>query len=702
MLRKTFYMICLVCMFAPAAMAQEAKPATKAVSTSDDPFLWLEKVDGKKALSWVHEQDAATASVLESVAEFAPTRKKLLSIFNSQERIPYPVLKGKYVYNFWQDKKNVRGLWRRTTIRKYRKAKPGWETVLDLDALARREHKNWVWKGAVCLAPKYRLCMVALSDGGKDAVTYREFDTKKKRFERRGFRLPEAKSEVSWKDANTLWVGTDFGKGSLTTSGYPRIAKEWKRGTSLKKASTVLLGSVKDVSDGVYTEYEPEGRYYIANKAHTFFSGESLLVLGHRLVKLHIPDDAQLHGFFKDQMIISLRSDWTIGKKTYPQGALLAIDLDDFLQGGRSFTEIFSPGERTSVDTVSWTRNRLLLTVLDNVHSRLFMETFDSGKWTRKEVKLPGLGTAKVVTTGTLDDTFFFTYTDFLTPSTLYLIDKGDTPQKVKTSPAFFDAQGMKVQQYQATSRDGTKIPYFLVTPNGFKADGQAPTVLYGYGGFEISLLPRYNPVVGTAWLAKGGVFVLANIRGGGEFGPRWHKAALKKDRHKAFEDFVAVAKDLIARKITSPRHLGIMGGSNGGLLVGVSFTQHPELFNAVACQVPLLDMRRYTKIGAGPSWMAEYGDPDKPEDWAYIKTWSPYQNLQKDTKYPQVFFYTSTADDRVGPVHARKMAAKMQAMGHKVFFYENTEGGHSAGANHEQSAHMWAMSYAYMWKMLR
>ncbi len=679
-----------------------AGSAALAAQPPADPYLWLEPAHGKRALAWVERQDAATLEELQAVPEYAPIHAALLSIYNSKQRIPWPQIRGRWVYNFWQDASHVQGIWRRTTLADYATATPHWETVLDVDALSRREGRRLVFKGADCLEPEDRLCMIALSPGGTDAVVYREFDTEKKAFVAGGFELPAAKSTVSWKDADTLWVGTDFGPGSMTTSGYPRIAKQWRRGTPLAAARTVLEGSVKDVSDGVYTEFEPEGRYFIARKAHAFFSGESFLLLGGRLVKLAIPDDARLYGFFKDHMLLSLRSAWTVGGTTYPQGALLAIDLDEFLQGRRNFDVLFRPTARTSLDGVSWTRNLLLVSTLDNVHSRLFRFTLENGEWRRREVPLPGLGTARVVTTGTLDDTYFFTYTDFLTPSTLYLSDNGAAPKKVKSSPAFFDAEGMRVAQYEATSKDGTKVPYFVVMPRGFRADGKNPTVLYGYGGFEVSLLPHYSATIGTAWLARGGVYVLANIRGGGEFGPRWHRAALKANRHKAFEDFAAVAEDLIARRITSPRHLGIMGGSNGGLLVGATFTRHPDLFRAVVCQVPLLDMRRYTKIGAGASWIAEYGDPDRPADWAYIRTWSPYQNLKPGVKYPRVFFYTSTADDRVGPAHARKMAARMEAMGDPVYFYENTEGGHSAGANLRQRAKMWALSYAYLWKMLR
>ncbi len=419
------------------------------------------------------------------------------------------------------------------------------------------------------------------------------------------------------------------------------------------------------------------------------------------MVKIDIPEDAQLQGFFKDQMLVSLRTDWAVGGTTYQQDALLAIDLDDFLEGKRDFEVLFEPQERVALDRVSSTADYLLYTTLDNVRGRLYRLAPGEEGWSKEEIDLPGIGSITIGSTSDVDNNFFFTYTDFVTPSSLYLVGHDGKPKQVKSSPAWFDATGMTVVQNEATSKDGTKIPYFVFMPNDFKADGANPTVIYAYGGFEVSRLPRYSGADGSSWVAPGGVYVLANIRGGGEFGPKWHQAAMQEKHQNNFDDLIAVAEDLIERKITTPKHLGIMGGSQGGLLVGGAFVQRPDLFNAVACAVPLLDMKRYNKLLAGASWMAEYGNPDT-DDWDYIKLWSPYQNLDKKADYPEVFFWTNTRDDRVHPAHARKMVARMSEMGHKVYYYENTEGGHSSGANLSARAYTDALEYAYLWMMLR
>ncbi len=635
--------------------------------------------------------------------EYAPTYDKLLEIYDSKEKIPRISFMGPYVYNFWQDAEHVRGIWRRTSIDSYAAAEPAWETVLDLDALGAAEGENWVWKGADCLWPDNRHCLVSLSRGGADATEKREFDTFAKRFVDGGFELAEAKSWTSWRDADTLWVGTDFGEGSLTTSGYPRISRLWRRGTALEEAPVVFEGVAEDVAAGVSSFHTPWGRYDVALRTPAFFRGIRYLRLGERLVKLELPDDVEMRGIFADRMLLSLRTPWEVGEQTYTAGALLAIDLDDFLGGSRRFDVLFEPAERVSLDQVTITRERVVVTTLDNVRSRMYSHRLDeTGGWTRQEIELPGLGTVYLGSTSDFDDEFVFLYTDFLTPSSLYLVDGDAAPERLKTTPEWFDAGGMEVAQHEATSADGTRIPYFVVTPKGFTADGTAPTLLYGYGGFEVAMQPVYSPGGGAAWLERGGVWVLANIRGGGEFGPAWHQAALKGNRQRAFDDFIAVAEDLVARRITSPEHLGIMGGSNGGLLVGAAFTQRPELFGAVVCQVPLLDMKRYHTLLAGASWMAEYGDPDDPDDWEYIKAWSPYQNVKPDVDYPEVFFYTSTRDDRVHPGHARKMVARMIEQGHPVLYFENTEGGHAAGSTNAQRAKMWALTYAYLWEALR
>ncbi len=676
-------------------------PYARALAEDKDPYAWLEDVEGKKALEWVKKRSDKDTAELEKVPEFASMHEELLKIYNSRDRIPFAGIDGAWLYNFWQDADHVRGIWRRTFLDSYVQADPQWETVLDVDALAEKEGENWVWHGAEGLPPDYSRFLVTLSRGGGDAAVTREFDAIAKDFVKDGFTVPEAKAEVSWKDADTVWIGTDFGEGSLTTSGYPRIVKLWKRGTPLSAAKTVFAGEESDVSVGAGTNVTPEGTYDVVYRSPAFFRATSYLVLGGKLVKIDVPDDAQMRGIFKNHMMLSLRSDWTVGGTTYPQDALLAIDLDRFLAGDRDFTVLFHPEERVSLDQVRTTRDFLLLSTLDNVRGRLYKLTPGDKEWAREEIALPGLGSVGIGSTTDVDNTFMFTYNDFLTPPSLYLVRDGEEPQAIKTMPAFFDIDGMAVKQYEATSKDGTKIPYFVFMPKGFTANGKNPTVLYGYGGFEISLEPNYSATTGKAWVSRGGVYVLANIRGGGEFGPKWHQAAMKEKHQNAFDDFIAVAEDLIARHITSSEHLGIMGGSNGGLLVGACFVQRPELFGAVACQVPLLDMKRYSHLLAGASWMAEYGNPDT-DDWNYMKTWSPYQNLDKNKTYPKVFFYTSTRDDRVHPGHARKMVAKMTDMGKPVYYYENTEGGHSAGANLNQRAYMMALTYAYFWKMLR
>ena len=677
---------------------------TAAVSADDpsDPYLWLEEVEGEKALAWAAEQNEISTGAIEAVPEFEAIREEFVAIYNNRDKIPTVSIRGRYLYNYWQDGDHVRGIWRRTTLDEYRKETPKWETVLDLDSLASAEGENWVWGGPTCLPPEYSRCLVGLSDGGTDAKTYREFDTVKKAFVADGFIVPAAKSRVSWKDSDHLWIGTDFGEGSLTESGYPRFARLWTRGTPLAEAQHVAEIPADHVSLTAFSDHTPDGRYDLIQDTPEYFVGTNYLVLGERKVKLDLPFDVSLRGFFKDHMLISLRSDWTIADTTYPQDALLAIDLDDFLAGGRDFDVLFEPTERTSLSAVSTTRNHLLMTVLDNVRGKIYRLTLEDGVWGREQVDLPGPGTVGVSSTSYSDDTWMFSYSDFLTPSSLFFVDGDAAPVKIKSSPAYFDSTGMEIAQYEAISEDGTAIPYFVVMPKGFKADGAAPTILYGYGGFEVPMLPGYSGLVGAGWLERGGVWVLSNIRGGGEFGPRWHEGVLKENRHKVYEDFIAVAEDLIDRKITSPRHLGIMGGSQGGLLVGVAALQRPDLFRGVVSQVPLLDMQRYNKLLAGASWMGEYGNPDVPEEWAFIQTWSPYHMLDKDGDYPTIFFRTNTRDDRVHPGHPRKMVAKMMEQGHPVYYYEDMEGGHSAGVNNEARAYGWALDYTYMWMMLR
>lgn len=678
-----------------------AAAGAAAAQSGDDPFLWLEDVQGEKALIWVRQHNAKSTALLETQKEYKPIYARTLEILDSKEKIPFPELLGETVYNFWRDGAHERGIWRRTSLTSYRLASPEWETVLDVDALAKADGKAWVWHDAQCLPPANVRCLVRLSPGGSDAAVVREFDTTTKQFVAGGFSLPEAKSLAAWRDEDTLWVGTDFGPGSLTASGYPRLVKLWKRGTPLAEAKTVFEGKPEDVAVSGNTEILSDGRYDLVTRTPAFYKLEAFLYLGGRLVKIDVPEDAQLRGFFRDQLLISLRSDWTTGGKTYRAGSLIAGSVDDVFRGVRRFDVLFEPGERVSLGRVERTKDRVLIQTLDNVRSRVTALALEDGAWKRSEVALPGLGTASFAATSDLTNSYFFTYQDYASPTSLWLAGTSE-PAKVKSMPAFFDATGVKTEQFEAVSKDGTKIPYFVVTPKGFKADGTAPTLLYGYGGFESSEVPRYSGSIGAAWLARGGVYVDANLRGGGEFGPEWHKAAVKEKHIHNFEDFSAVASDLIARKITSARHLGIMGGSQGGLLVGGTFTLYPDLFRAVVAQVPLADMRRYNKLLAGASWMAEYGDPDKLEEWAYIRTWSPYEQLKADAKYPTPFYWTNTRDDRVHPGHARKMVAKMESLGHPVYYFENTEGGHGSGAVNKQTAQVTALQYAYLWMMLR
>jgi len=682
-----------------AIAAQGAPNAPEAA----DPYLWLEDVGGARALAWVAERNAEARKELDAQPGFPALQARLKTMFNSQERIPFVAKHGEHLYNFWRDATHVRGIWRRTTLEQYARSAPDWETVIDLDQLARDEGENWVWAGASCLKPRAERCLVSLSRGGGDAHVVREFDIGSRAFVKDGFILAESKGGASWVDQDTVTVATDFGPGSMTSSGYPRIVKEWKRGTALTQARVLYEAGVQDLSASAYKDFTPGYEHLFVERQISFYTSELFLREGDQLLKIDKPDDANAYTV-RDQLVLELRSDWTSGGKTYPQGALIATDFARFMQGGRDFEVMFAPTPTSSLDGVAMTRSALLVTELDKVRNRIVEWRRTDGRWQRRPVDAPAFGTLGVTA---LDDSgsdqYFLTVNDFLTPTTLYLGQAGsDQRQALKAMPAFFDAKPYLVKQFAARSRDGTQVPYFVVMGKNTRLNGKNPTVLYGYGGFEVAMKPSYSGSTGAAWLSKGGVYVLANIRGGGEFGPRWHQAALKQQRQRAFDDFLAVAQDLVKRKLSSPRHLGIMGGSNGGLLVGAALTQRPDLFNAVVCQVPLLDMRRYHKLLAGASWMGEYGDPDLAADWEYIGKYSPYQNVFKDKHYPRVLFTTSTRDDRVHPGHARKMVARMKEQGHDVLYWENTEGGHAGAANNDQQALMWALTYTFLWEQLK
>ncbi len=670
----------------------------------EDPRIWLEDVTGDRALTWVRERNAESTAELTHSEAFQTLDKRLLAVLDSTAKIPMISKIGPYYYNFWKDATHKRGLWRRTSLDEYRKAEPAWETVIDLDALGAAEHENWVWHGATVLKPAYERCLVSLSRGGADADVKREFDLKTKSFVANGYSVPEAKSRVAWRNLDSVFIGTDFGPGSLTNSGYPRIAKEWTRGTPLETAKVVFEGESDDMSVSAYRDLTPGFERDFVARQKTFYSSETFLRRDGKLIRIETPDDANID-VDREWLMVELRTDWTVGGKTYPSGALLATDFEAFLKGARNFDILFEPTARKSLSGFSPTKNHILLNELDNIRNKIYVLTHKDGKWLREPLPgVPEIGTtsASAVDSDESDD-FFMTSSNYLMPMTLsFGTIGGKLVEKLKQSPSFFDAAGLTVTQHEAKSADGTLVPYFQVSRENLKLDGSNPTLLYGYGGFEISMVPGYSATAGIGWLEKGGVYVVANIRGGGEFGPKWHQAALKANRPRAYEDFAAVAEDLISRKVTSPKHLGIQGGSNGGLLMGNMLTRRPDLFGAVVCQVPLLDMKRYNKLLAGASWMGEYGNPDIASEWEFIQTFSPYHMLKEGVKYPRTLFTTSTRDDRVHPGHARKMAAKMKEMGIDLVYYENIEGGHGGAADNKQAAFMSALAYTFLWNQLK
>ncbi|HEX9631912.1 MAG TPA: prolyl oligopeptidase family serine peptidase [Gemmatimonadales bacterium] len=682
--------------------AAAPRPAAAQDSTAvTDPFRWLEDVEGERALTWVEARNTASMAELQAHPWFATIQQDLLEIITSQDRIAYPSTRGDVVYNFWTDAQHERGIYRRTSIASYLSGTPAWETVLDIDALAEKEGVKWAYRGMSCLGPEYRHCLVNLSRGGSDATELREFDLVEATFVDGGFFLPEAKSAVGWVDQHTLLVGTNWGEGSLTTSGYARIAKVWRRGTPLASAETLFEGKPTDVAVFVGSFETVWGTQPVIFHRPSFFEGTLYLLRDGKPVAVEIPRDAD-PGLVGDQLTVYVRDPWEVGGRTWGTGSVIAIKLEDFLAGSRDFRVVVQPGPRATVQGVTPAGDVLLVSVLDNVRGQLWMYRFDGQTWVGERVGAPDMGSVNPVDVDLHSNRFFFTYSSYLQPTTLYIHHDDGRVEEVRRLPAMFDATGLVIEQYEATSKDGTQVPYWLVHRENLERNGHNPTLLYGYGGFEISSTSGYSATVGKSWLERGGAYAVANIRGGGEFGPAWHRAALKEHRQRAYDDFLAVAEDLITRGVTSAGQLGIQGGSNGGLLTGVALTQRPDLFGAVVINVPLLDMRRYNKLLAGASWMAEYGNPDKPDEWAYIAKYSPYQNVRADKTYPRPLFTTTTRDDRVHPGHARKMAALMLEQGHDVLYYENTEGGHGAGVTPEQRARMMALTYTYLWTQLR
>ncbi|WP_092531599.1 prolyl oligopeptidase family serine peptidase [Amycolatopsis arida] len=671
--------------------------------TDTDPYLWLEDVTDERALDWVRARNAETTAELADRPRFGRLRDEIREVLDADDRIPYVRRRGELLYNFWRDAARPRGVWRRTTLAEYRTPRPDWEVLLDVDALAEREGENWVWQGATVRYPGYSRALVELSRGGADATVVREFDLDRREFVPDGFTLPEAKSSVTWIDEDRIYVGTDVGPGSLTSSGYPRLVKEWRRGTPLADAETVFEGKADDVA--VYGLYDPTEGFerHMVHRSIDFYRAERYLRTAEGLVRLDVPDDART-SVHREWLLVRTRSPWAVGGTEHPAGALLAARLDEFLAGRHRWDVLFEPDEHTSLDYHAWTRHHLVVGTLSDVRTRLRVLTPTGDGW--RDEPLSGVGeraaTIELVDTDPRHtDELLLSTSGFTEPATLVRGEVGQDTEVLKRAPAFFPADGLTVDQHVATSTDGTKVPYFVV---GRPGSGPGPTLLTGYGGFEVSLTPSYSGVIGRGWLARGGTYVVANLRGGGEYGPRWHSEAVRADRHRVYEDFAAIARDLVERGITTPERLGIQGGSNGGLLMGVMLTRHPELFGAIVSQVPLLDMRRYHRLLAGASWMAEYGDPDDEADWAHLREFSPYHQVRAGRDYPPVLFVTSTRDDRVHPAHARKMVARMRELGYgpdRVRYHENIEGGHGAAADNAQLAVKWALVFEFLWSQL-
>lgn len=677
-----------------------------------DPYIWLEEVEGERALKFASEQSELSLKRLKSDPRFSQIEKEVAEIILAKDRLPGVSIDGDFLYNFWQDDKNVRGLWRRTTIDSYMSDHPEWEVILDLDALAEAEKENWVWSGVKCLPPKNERCLIHLSRGGKDATVIREFDLKKKKFVEGGFYLPEAKSRINWIDENHVFVGTDFGPGTTTDSGYPMIVKLWRRGQKLEEATELFRGEKSDIVSFGFANYRPEGTTRVLMRAISFFESKVWLIEDqNQLVPVPMPNDAALEDVFKGNLIYTLRSDLKRNRTNFKAGSVVALPISALKSGEAALDQlelVFEPTNTRFQTGVSTTRDFLLLHVLDNVNSKILKLVSKDGRWIEEDIEfseVSATGNASVSSTDSYTNRFIASYQDFTTPPSIFMIE-GDQSGKIKktklkSSPARFNSTGIIAEQRTAVSRDGTKVPYFIVHKRDLVYDGKNPTLLYGYGGFEISQIPTYLGITGKVWVERGGVYVIANIRGGGEFGPEWHRAALRENRQRAYDDFIAVAEDLIARKVTAPRHLGIKGGSNGGLLTSVAFTQRPDLFNAVVSSVPLADMLRYHKLLAGASWMEEYGDPEDPKMREVLLKYSPYHNLKADTTYPEVFYTTSTKDDRVHPAHARKMVAKMKELGHPVLYFENIDGGHAGSANLKEWVLLASLQFTYLWQKL-
>ena len=689
--------------------AEAAEAAVDGVPGPDqDPYIWLEEARSDRALEWVRAENERTLAHMEADPRFDELKAEALAIFDSEDRIPYVSFRPDGLYNFWQDKENPKGVLRRTTLESYQTDDPEWEVILDVDALAAAEGKEWVYKGSTCLPPDMRKCMIALSDGGEDATIMREFDMTTKSFVEGGFAVEEkSQGGVQWFDENTLLVGRDFGEGTLTESEYPFTSRVWMRGTPLSEAKEIFRGEESDVWAGASILRDSTGEIH----ATTAFRGVSfheteyfwLNPANFEWVKLDIPKKASPYGIVDGHLLYSTDVDWETDGQTFPADSLIAVDLEEWKKdpNAAAKTLVWAPGERQTKRGGAITANALYVGLLDNVVGKMLKFNFADGAWTSEEVALPDNATVGIATSSSESEQIMFTVTDFLNPTTLYYTDGSADPQVLKTSPSRFDKAGMEVEQHEATSKDGTKIPYFIVKPAGMEMDGNTATLMTGYGGFQIPRLPGYLGTTGKLWLENGGAYVLANLRGGGEFGPGWHQTAIRENKQRTWDDFIAVGQDLVDKGFTSPEHLGIQGGSQGGLLVGTAFTQRPDLFGGAIVQIPLFDMLRYHLIGRGASWIGEYGDPRIPEQRAWIEGYSPYQKIVEGVDYPTPFLWASTADDRTHPAHARKGAARLKELGQPYFYFEDMTGGHSGGVDNEQRAKLQALQYVYLMQQL-
>ncbi len=672
--------------------AQKDETMQSTNAASEDPYLWLEEVEGERALDWVREQNARSLEELQGDTRYEALLEEARAILTSEERIPAASLRGGYAYNFWQDQEHVRGLWRRMPVSDYVEGSEDWDVILDIDALAEEEGENWVYEGASCLEPDYERCILTLSRGGSDAAVRREFDIASREFIEDGYRLEEAKASLAWLGETEMLVGTST--DGATDSGYPVKTRLWTRGTPFEEAEVLFEGETSDVGVWPFSIYDHKSGEHVGGivRAVTFYDSEHHLRMPDgSFEKLPFPSKVDLAGYLGGRIIVSLNEDWDFGGQSFPIGSVVAYDP----QAGTAQL-VFSPSDTQAVQSVSSGPDAIYVSLLDDINGRILRFAPGDDGWSSEPVGLPENGVVNVASIDEVAGEMLLYHEDPTTPETLYYKAADAEPEPIKRTPDFFDTEGVTVTQYKATSSDGTQIPYTVIAKKDVLEGGPAPTIQYGYGGFQVPILPGYSGTTGKLWVENGGVYVIANIRGGGEYGPSWHQAGLKGERQKIYDDFYAVSKDLIDRGITTSEQLGILGGSNGGLLMGVSMTQRPDLYQAIGIGVPLLDMLRYHKLLAGASWVGEYGSPDVPEERAFLETISPYQNLEEDEDYPRPFFFTSTKDDRVHPGHARKMARKMQGYGQPFLYYENIEGGHGAAANLEQTAKRLALQYTY------